>query len=899
MIVLLLALGACTGDKQDTGSGPTYEGPTLEHTQPTDTLVDGDAVTLAVSASDPDGVSGVTLSYRRSGDRAYTDLTLDDQGDGTWTGTVQDAREPGLEYYFTGTDAGDPPASAELPEDGQDDPFSLTILVDALDLPFYEDFEPDDDETSLYELGWWTPSQEFPGSPWALGDGETGYGAVHDRGVGADNEIHDWLISPPLDFTTLSTAMVVWREEGANISAANHGLYISTTGRDPDAGDFLPVVEALPAPADGQWGAAAAVDLSDWVGEPVVFLAWSYEGAAADDWSIDDVEVRELAPDLTADLSWSPDPVHPGETATLDVTLTNLLDASASGLTATLSLPEGGGTLADDTADVGEIAAYGTAEAEFSLDLDPDVDDDQVLPLHLEVTDGQDTWSFDLDFTVGEPSTGSLTLSLDEPSSVIVTLGAGDPDDPLVETTVYSGSLGSGSHTIDADLTDWHDYLPPEPGDHRWWGRVTSSGTGDVEDLTLEVGGSSYSATVLPAINADEDTLVYVPEPPDPTLVLASTEPTDLTPGTSGAALTLTLTNAGADTSGPVTATLESADDDATVSGGEDLTLTSGIWGAGVTVLLSGPTLDVAGSHTDSTDLSLVLTLDDGVESWEIPVSVAVPWPVLRVMSVDIDDDGGDGVLDAGESADLSITLGNGGDLRTFGPLSAHLSVASGSAVPATISAADDTLSSISAGSTRDADGYALTAGAGDAGDDLDLVLDLSDGTASYEVPFSLTLGEPPWQRVSVADDPSGDNLDDYAFDFTSIAWREQGGVLSFLLSSSVPYDADTLFIEAWGESTGADYTYYRIVYQSGVGKLQGYNSGFTTIGTVDADLIGDTEIVLSVDSADMGLLLDTLDIGFAAGWCGPDDYYCDHYPDGWGYPYVSFTTADWFSLSW
>jgi len=899
MIALLLTLIACKGDKQDTGSGPTYEGPSLEHTQPTDTYIDGDPVTLVVSASDPDGVSGVTLSYRRAGDRAYTDLALEDQGDGTWSGTVDDAREPGLEYYFTGLDAGDPQVSAELPEQGEDDPFSLTVLVDALDLPFYEDFEPEADETSLYELGWWTPSQEFPGSPWELGEGESGYGAVHVRGVSADNEIHDWLISPPLDLSTLSTAMVVWREEGGNVEAANHGLYISTTGRDPDAGDFLPLVESLPAPADGAWGDAAAVDLSDWVGEPVVFLAWSYEGAAADDWSIDDVEVRELAPDLAADLSWSPDPVHPGDTATLDVTLTNLLDASASGLTATLSLPEGGGTLVDDTVDVGDIAAYGTAEAEFSLDVDPDLDDDQVLPLHLDVTDGQDTWSFDLDFTVGEPSTGTLTLSLDEPASVIVTLGAGDPDDPSAETTVYSGSLGSGSHTIEADLTDYHDLLPPEAGAHRWWGRVTSSAAGTVDDLTLVVGGSSYSATVLPAITADSEALVYVPEPPDPTLVLVSSSPSDLTPGTSGAALTLTLTNLGADTSGPVTATLESDDDDATVHGGDALTLTSGVWGAGDTVELSGPTLDISPEHTDSIDLSLVLTLDDGVESWEIPVAVEVPWPVLNVVSVTIDDAGGDGVLDAGETADLSITLGNGGGLRTFGPLDAHLSVAPGSAVSATISAADDTLSSISAASTRDTDGYTLTAGSGSAGDALDLLLDLDDGTASYEVPFSLALGEPPWQRISVTDDPSGDNLDDYAFDFTSIAWREQDGVLSFKLSSAVPYDASTLFIEAWGESTGSDYTYYRIVYQSSVGKLQGYNDGFTTIGTVDAELLSDSEIVLSVDTTDMGLLLDSLDIGFAAGWCGPDSYYCDHYPDDWGYPYVSFSSADWFGLSW
>ena len=42
-----------------------------------------------------------------------------------------------------------------------------------------------------------------------------------------------------------------------------------------------------------------------------------------------------------------------------------------------------------------------------------------------------------------------------------------------------------------------------------------------------------------------------------------------------------------------------------------------------------------------------------------------------------------------------------------------------------------------------------------------------------------------------------------------------------------------------------------------------------------------------------------TLKMGLAAGWCGPDTYFCDHFPDGWGYPYVSYSSASWYSLSW
>ena len=37
----------------------------------------------------------------------------------------------------------------------------------------------------------------------------------------------------------------------------------------------------------------------------------------------------------------------------------------------------------------------------------------------------------------------------------------------------------------------------------------------------------------------------------------------------------------------------------------------------------------------------------------------------------------------------------------------------------------------------------------------------------------------------------------------------------------------------------------------------------------------------------------------FAAGWCGPDEYYCDHYPDGWGYPYVGWSPWLFYSIDW
>ena len=63
----------------------------------------------------------------------------------------------------------------------------------------------------------------------------------------------------------------------------------------------------------------------------------------------------------------------------------------------------------------------------------------------------------------------------------------------------------------------------------------------------------------------------------------------------------------------------------------------------------------------------------------------------------------------------------------------------------------------------------------------------------------------------------------------------------------------------------------------------------FPDATTVQFDLVVD----------EMGLFLNEISFGFAAGWCGPPDYYCDQYPNGWGYPYDSFSTANWFSLEW
>ena len=120
-------------------------------------------------------------------------------------------------------------------------------------------------------------------------------------------------------------------------------------------------------------------------------------------------------------------------------------------------------------------------------------------------------------------------------------------------------------------------------------------------------------------------------------------------------------------------------------------------------------------------------------------------------------------------------------------------------------------------------------------------------------------------------------------------------------IETVTPVDPATAFFEAWGTSGGGGYAYYRWVLQSGVATMQGYISGvgFQPLGTMTAVYEDEYHVILSFDSADMDLALDSFNFGIAAGWCGPPEYFCDHYPNNWGYPYVSFSSGDGFTVSW
>lgn len=773
---------------------------------------------------------------------------------------------------------------------------SDTAATPALPLPWSEGFEAgaaegtvDGTVDDLLDLGWWTPSLAFTGNAWRLTQAQAAQGlrsAQHLRGTAGAGVLDDWLVSPALDLSGADPVMLTWQARGAATERAVHSLWLSAGSRDPADGDFVPVT-ALAAPPEGAWG-RFVVDLAPWAGAGPAALAWRTEGQEADDWWIDEVQVGPRAPELAfVALSWSPDPAAPGQEVAVSVTVENTIDQATEGLVATLSLPEGGGTLPTPTLDLGTLSGLSTTTATWTVVLDPAWPLHSYLPLALSFTDGAQTWAWDPSMVVGLPSTATVAFSTDQAGTVALDLGVGEPDAALLAVEGTSGWYDAGSHQVQVDLTPYPSWLPPAAGEGtRWYARLTTSSDGQVDGFTITHGGLAHSATLLPALDAGLPSTVQVPSPAAP--VLQALSPPSASPGVVGLALELTLNNLGANTVGPVSATLESDDPDATVYDGGPWALTDGPWSYYDARTLSGPQVDVAATHLDSSPVALRLRLDDGTDTWTVPVSLPVPWPAPRVTALLLD---GDGLLSAGETTALTVQVGNGGGLDSAGEVRALLLAPSGEAVVG----GEQALGTLAAGDSAQAT-WTVTAG----GEALTLDLLLWDDRSSWTLPVSLPLDERPWLSLTPTDDAVGDMLDGEAADLVNARWRTDGLTFELLLLTAAPVETDTVFFELWGRSTDAPYSYYRLIVQPGATTLQGYLSGtgFVSLGALSAE--GHEEgLLLAWSLSDLALAEQTLSLGLASGWCGPPEYFCDHLPDGWGYPYDSFSSGEWIPLSW
>ncbi len=615
-----------------------------------------------------------------------------------------------------------------------------------------------------------------------------------------------------------------------------------------------------------------------------------------DDWYIDDIEVVPLEADPTASVTWNPDPLRPGDEAQVTVLFTNNTAAAATGLEATLSFPEGGATVVTNPETVGDLAGDGTAAVSFDVLVDEDACDTCYLPVRIELENDDNLWEFDASILVGVLSIAKVDLALGADAPINVKVGVGDPDDPTLELPVFSGVLAGGSHSLEVDITDHSELLPAAPGALRWYATVSTAAPGAISGFSVASNEGTQTATVLPPLS--EDTLIWLPEPPDPTVTTVA--PNATTPASVDIPLTVSLTNTGAATVGPVTGELIAVSPDVSVSNGSGLVVTDGVWSSAGSASVSGPLLSVGANHNQSQPALLDFTLTDGADTWVERVAVPVPWPYLVVAGTEIDDSGGDGVLDNGETATLRFDIANTGDLDTFDRLTATLQLAGTSTATATLPTEAGSLFAISSGGTRSED-FDIEVTAGATGDTLDFEIVLDDGTTTYVVPVQVELGVPPWQALTPFDDDIGDALDDYPFDLQRAEYRVTGTEVELRLTSATPYDPSTVFLEAWGNSSGAPWDYYRWVVQPGAAGLYGLDSSgtFTELATLGVDTSSSTQVVLSFDANVMNLTIDRFRMGLAAGWCGPDTYFCDHYPNGWGWPYVSFDPGSWYQVSW
>jgi len=902
-LLVLLALACTAPPLTDTAAQVVVAGPTLVHEPPTTLWVQGQAVSLSATAEDPDGVRTVAGFYRTVGDAVWQNLPLVPDGEGRFTAAIDGARvrAPGVEYYFKGVDASTAQAVTYLPRQGFDTPFRVDVQRIGAPLPFAEDFEGTG--SSLYSLGWVGYSRAFAafGWQWTTARAHQGaHGATHPRGTVDAAVLDDWLVSPAVDLAGVERLEVSWWELGDYADQARHSLWISTGSPDPADGEYELVQDVAAAPEDS-WARAQVVDISAWTGARAAYVAWRYQGQFADAWTIDDVRIRELHPDIQLrSLSWGA--AAPGEPTTLTVELENRTDAPVEELLLSGQVDATRGSF-DAPRSLGALDGRGAVAADLVLHVDPSHPDNARLPFTVVATAADATWTWDRELVVGQASSAVVNLNVSGPTVLSAALVVGDPTAPSLTVPVTAGSLSAGPHRFEVDLTDHGGSLPPEPGPRRWWLRVDAQGAGAVTSWGLNYDGVDYTSQETGGFSSNTTAWFALPRPPRPALQELVTTPALVAPG-DAVDVALTLVNNGAATFGATTLSVRSLDPGVTVVDGGPMSLGTAGWGTGAPVTVHVP-VQVDVSKVDSRPAQLALVIADEVESTELSASLRVPWPVLQVTGVMVlADDNGDGVLDPGEAANLRVQLTNRGLLDTASSLTCTLADAGGTAT-ASVLAATASYGKLLAGETDRDSGFRVRATAGAPGDIVALGLHCVEnaGARQLDTELLLELGERPWTTLAPLGDPVGDALAGYGFDFDSGSFRSDGATLQVRLHSAVAFDPDALFLEAWGQSLGARYDTFQLVAQSGVASLRGYDGVFgtaTRLAPPVLTVLDAQTIELAIDLTSMGLLLNSLEIGFAAGFCGADGYYCDQFPDAWGDPYQTGLNADaWVELRW
>ncbi len=803
--LLAFAVGCDTqGDDDDTteeeGTPPEIVHEPVADEQPAYLEVSVDA-----TVTDPDGVSAVTLYYRPAGAENWSfSYMYETEQSGQYVGVISAAvvTAQGVDYYLRAVDAGSPRGEASSPEAAPEEYHHFGVEVVGESLPFIEDWEGG----TLAELGWEVVVEGFPDYDWELSDQQQlsgDFSAMHGEGINDIPALRDWLISPVLEFDGETEVAVNWYEFGQFTSDTQlHALYVSMGSRDPADGDFQLVAE-LSAPVPDVWSSSLLHDITELVEEGEGYVAFLYEGEyPADRWFIDDVYVGEPLPrfDLE-DVIVDPEDFEPGDAFELTVTVANESLVDSLPVTGTLQSSDTLLEMTVDTVDYGVVPSGGSSSGDgsFTVTVDAEHPHNTSLPFVLTLDDGDHTW--DLEFVVLMGGTSSATVDYNATAALEVTLsvGHGDPAAPAYEVFTEVGDAGQWT----VDITDEAWSLPPGPGENRWWLRIQNEGlyACGIEGFGIDWGDVSFASEQVPLeVLAQSEALLYLPPPAEIEISAVVTDPDPVSPGDAGVLMTIEVTNTGVvETADALLGTLTSADPDVSNVLGSDMSFGADPLAPGESAFNGAPfSFDVDAGHVDDSDLELLLTLDDGVDSYAVPVLVAVPHAHVVLDDVVVDDTSGngDGVIDRGETVTLTAAFRNTGDFDTAGDVSATLAMSATSMAEVTVIDGDEALGApILAGEPAVIpDAFEMSIDTGYLGDLVVLDVTITDGVDTWIQTYEMEVSERPWVQIPSSSDSMGD-ANGYMFDIAELWYKTDGEVLWLRTDSYSPFDTTTLWL--------------------------------------------------------------------------------------------------------
>jgi hypothetical protein len=762
-------------------------------------------VSVECTVTDDVGVSAVTLYYRPAGTEDWNFAYLNASTEpGQYVGKIAASvvSADGVDYYIRAVDSGVPRAEAYSPDGAPEIFHHFDVEVVGQALPFVEDWEGG----SLSELGWLHVEQAMGDYTWEVSGlyaWSGGYSAMHKEGINGVPIFQDWLISPPLEYDGSIDVAVSWYELGLYTGDMEvHSLYVSTSGNDPDDGDFV-LVQELEAPLEEEWDSSQLYEITDLIAEGVFYVAFYYEGEyPADKWFVDDVYVGEPIARFELDeAAVEPTDFGPGDTIDITLTVSNVSLVDSLEIDASLVSDDSMLDLGAASVQYGVIPSGGSSsgDSSFAVTIDAEHPDNTLLELTLRLDDGEHTWDLPFDVMMGAESYATVDYDASISGEVILTVGHGDPDAPVFEV---SAEVGDASiWTTDVTAEAWN--LPPDAGENRWWVRVQNDGLYPalINGFEIDAGGEVTASTDVPfEVLAQSMDVLYLPPLAVIEATAVVTEPEVVEPGATGVELTIRLTNLGdVPTAGVLTGTLTSADPDVSnVSAGGLLFGADALEPGEVALNDTAFTFDVDAGHTDDSDLEFTLSASDGVDAYEIPVLVPVPWAHVELEELIVDDSlgNGDGILDRGETVTLTAVLRNTGDNDVVDPLVATIVQSATSEAVATITdGTEEVADGILAGDLHVATAaYELTLDSGYMGDDLLLDVELSDGIDTWTQAYELEVSARAWTAITGAEDAMGD-ANGYMFDVGQLHYKTDGEMLWIKADSYTPFTTDTLWL--------------------------------------------------------------------------------------------------------